>query len=254
MNTYNYYKNSKLRDYYIVYEGTLDLNYNFLIKRDTTNNTFTEVFQYYLTNINHTEFKNRGMSNLMSNNILANISLFYYAVVAALIVVGVAIYKNIKNRKIKFNEEKSRFIDALTSLKNRNYLTRNMSKWDENKVYPQSIIVVDLNDLKSINNEFGYNEGDMVIKNAANILINNQLKNTDIIRTDGNEFMIYMVGYNEDQTVLYMRKLYKLMKELPHEKGATLGYSMITDDIKLIEDAINEAVIEVKKSKENKGK
>ena len=100
----------------------------------------------------------------------------------------------------------------------------------------------------------GYVEGDRVIKSAANILINNQLKNTDIMRTDGNEFMIYLVGYNEEQVVLYMRKLYKLMKDLPYEKGATLGYSMITDDIKLIDDAINEAVLDIKKAKENKRK
>ena len=129
-----------------------------------------------------------------------------------------------------------------------------MDKWDENKVYPQAIIVIDLNDLKTINNELGYQEGDTVIKAAANILIKNQLKDTDIIRTDGNEFMIYMVGYNEDQVVLYMRKLYKLMKDLPHEKGATLGYSMILNDIKLIEDAINDAVLDIKKNKDSKAK
>ena len=112
----------------------------------------------------------------------------------------------------------------------------------------------DLNNLKEINNEFGYQEGDIVIKAAANILINNQLKNTDIMRTDGNEFMIYMVGYNKDQVVLYERKLYKLLEDLPHEKGATLGYSMILNDAKLIEDAINDAVVDVKKNKESKGK
>lgn len=254
LNTYNYYKNTKLKDYYIVYEGSLDLNYNFLIKRETNNNTFTEVFQYYLTNINHTEFRNRGMSNVINNNIFESISLFYYALFLGLVVLGIVIFRKRKEMKIKQNEEKSRLIDPLTSLKNRNYLSINMNKWDDNKVYPQSIIVVDLNNLKTINNEYGYLEGDLVIKSAANILINNQLKNSDIIRTDGNEFMIYLVGYNEDQIVLYMRKLYKLMKELPHEKGATLGYSMILDDIKLIEDAINEAVLDVKKAKENNGK
>ena len=254
LNTYNYYKNTKLKDYYIVYEGTLDLNYNFLIKRDTTNNTFTDLFQYYLMNINHTEYLNSGMTKITSNNIFESISIAYYVIVAALILIIISILRKRKEIVEKQNEEKSRFIDPLTSLKNRNYLNQNMNKWDENKVYPQAMIVVDLNSLKIINNEFGYQEGDAVIKNAANILINNQLKNSDIIRTDGNEFMIYLIGYNEDQVVLYMRKLYKLLKELPHEKGATLGYSMITDDIKLIEDAINEAVLDVKKSKENNGK
>lgn len=254
LNTYNYYKNTKLRDYYIVFEGTLELNYNFLVKRDSTNNTFSEVFQYYLSNINHTEFKNRGMSNIMNYNILGSISLFYYAVFAGIVVVLFAFLRLRKEKRVKLNEEKSRYIDPLTSLKNRNYLSANMDKWDENKVYPQAIIVIDLNDLKTINNELGYQEGDTVIKAAANILIKNQLKNTDIIRTDGNEFMIYMVGYNEDQVVLYMRKLYKLMKDLPHEKGATLGYSMILNDIKLIEDAINDAVLDIKKNKDSKAK
>lgn len=254
MNTYNYYKNTKLKDYYIVYEGKADINYNFLIKRDSTNNIFSDIFQYYLTNINHTEFRNNGMKQCLHNNFFETISIAYYLIFVAIILIVIAVIRKNKERKIKLNEEKSRFIDPLTSLKNRNYLNYNIDKWDDNKVYPQSIIVIDLNDLKQVNNEFGYQEGDTVIKEAANILINNQLKNTDILRTDGNEFIIYMVGYPEEQVVLYMRKLYKLMKELPHEKGATLGYSMILNDIKLIEDAINDAVLDIKKSKENKGK
>lgn len=254
MNTYNYYKNTKLKDYYIVYEGKADINYNFLIKRDSTNNIFSDIFQYYLTNINHTEFRNNGMKQCLHNNFFETISIAYYLIFVAIILIVIAVIRKNKERKIKLNEEKSRFIDPLTSLKNRNYLNYNIGKWDDNKVYPQSIIVIDLNDLKQVNNEFGYQEGDTVIKAAANILINNQLKNTDILRTDGNEFIIYMVGYPEEQVVLYMRKIYKLMKELPHEKGATLGYSMILNDIKLIEDAINDAVLDIKKSKENKGK
>ena len=254
INTYNFYKNSKLKDYYVVYDGSVNLNYNYLIKRDNVNNTFTEAFNYYLLNVNTTEIKNNGLSKVSNITIFEDISITYYVIFAAIVVIVYAMYKKSKGKKYKVNEEKSRFIDPLTSLKNRNYLNYNLDKWDNNKVYPQSIIIVDLNDLKEINNELGYQEGDEVIKAAANILINNQLKNTDIIRTDGNEFMIYMVGYNEDQVVLYMRKLYKLMKDLPHEKGASLGYSMILDDIKLIEDAINDAVLEIKENKSSKEK
>lgn len=254
LNTYNFYKNSKLKDYYIVYEGTIDLNYSFLVKRDNTNNIFSDALQFYLTNINHTEFRNRGMSSIMNNNIFENIPLFYYVILAGVIVVGIAIVRLNKEKIAKLNEEKSRFIDPLTSLKNRNYLNSHLDKWDDNKVYPQAVIVIDLNGLKDINNEHGYQEGDTVIRAASNILINNQLKNTDIMRTDGNEFMIYMVGYDEDHVVLYMRKLYKLMKDLPHEQGATLGYSMILNDVKLVEDAINDAVVDIKKNKDGKDK
>lgn len=250
LNTYNYYKNTKLKDYYIVYNGSVNLNYNFLVKRDTTNNTFYEVFQYYLTNINHTEFVNRGMTNIVNNSLFASLSFVYYVVFLGFLFVLFAIYRKNREKRIKKEEEKGKFIDPLTSLKNRNYLSVNMNRWDDNKVYPQAVIIIDLNGIKVINNEYGYKEGDKVIKAAANILINNQLKNTDIIRTDGNEFMIYAVGYPEDQITLYVRKIYKLMKELPYEKGASLGKSMIVDDMKLIEDAINEAVLEAKNNRE----
>ena len=70
------------------------------------------------------------------------------------------------------------------------------------------------------------------------------------MRTDGNEFLVYMVGYDEKQVVSYTRKIYKELKELPYGFGATLGYSMITDDIKTVDDAINEATIEMRNAKE----
>ena len=93
-------------------------------------------------------------------------------------------------------------------------------------------------------------EGDKQIQSFANILIKTQLDNTEIMRTDGNEFIIYMVGYNEKQVLSYIKKLNKEIKSLPHDKGASIGFSMIEDDIKLIDDAINEATEVMKKNKE----
>ena len=59
-----------------------------------------------------------------------------------------------------------------------------------------------------------------------------------------------MVGYEETKVIAYMRKLYKEFKTLPYNFGVLLGYSMIQDDIKTIDDAMNEAVLEIKTSKE----
>ena len=252
INMYNYYKNTKLSDYYIVYEDKADVNYNFIIKQDESNKVFSDVFQFYLMNINHTEFKNRGMYNLITTKDLSTLSYVIYVLLGVLFVIIIIITKQKRSLLKKTKEEKIKYIDPLTSLKNRTYLSVNMEKWDENEVYPQAIIIVDLNKLKDVNSNHGYEEGDKLIKAASNILINNQLENTDIIRSDGNEFLIYMVGYAEGQVVSYMRKLFKLMKNLPYEQGATLGYSMITDDVKLIEDAINEAVLDMITNKELK--
>ena len=60
-----------------------------------------------------------------------------------------------------------------------------------------------------------------------------------------------MVGYSEKEVISYTRKIYKELKELPYGFGASVGYSMITDDIKTIDDAINEATLEMRKAKES---
>ena|SRR5699024_10915944 len=142
-----------------------------------------------------------------------------------------------------------KFIDQLTSLKNRNYLNENIATWNNNTIYPQTIIVVDLNKIQEINDLNGYNEGDKQIKACANVLIKTQLDNSEIMRTDGNEFVIYLVGYNQKQITNYIHKLNKEIKKLPYDFGAEFGYSVIDDDIKTIEDAMNEAVEDMKKQK-----
>ena len=76
------------------------------------------------------------------------------------------------------------------------------------------------------------------------------MSNTDIIRTNGNEFLIYMVGYDEKQVVSYIRKLNKEFKNLSHGFGAAIGYSMIDDAIKTVDDAINEATTIMREIKE----
>ena len=108
-----------------------------------------------------------------------------------------------------------------------------------------------MNNISYINDNYGREEGDKVITEAANILIQHQLHNSEIIRTDGNEFLIYLVGYNEKQVISYLRKLNKELKTLSHGFGAASGYSIITDAIKTVDDAVNEATIDMKNNKED---
>ena len=167
-----------------------------------------------------------------------------------LLLLLIVILKAKTKKKDISKEDKMKFIDVMTSLKNRNYLNYNIKTWEDNVIYPQAIVIIDLNNIKFINDNYGHEEGDEVIKKAASVLINNQQENTDIIRTDGNEFLIYMVGYDETKVIEFTRKLSKDLKELPHNFGAALGYSMITDDVKTIDDAINEATLSMRQAKE----
>lgn len=251
---YNYYTNTLFEDYNSKYLGTIKNTYNFKVKDD---DSFYQIFTKYISTLDNKEVVSAGLYNhvvaIKKGTTLGRIAKYVLLIIALLLVVFISYYRSSKKvkiaKKIK-REDKIKYIDQLTSLKNRNYLNENIGAWNKNTIYPQAMIVLDLDNLQNINDTKGYEAGDEQIKAAANILIKTQIDNSDVIRTDGNEFLIYLVGYEEKQVVSYIRKLYKEFKTMPHEHGATIGYSMIKDDIKTVEDAINEAVDDMKEKKE----
>lgn len=253
--TYDYYKNTKFKDYIVNYEDNLKDEYQFVVRDVNKNQTFYELFNYYISDINYkTIMHDYHTDYIINSNNELNTAIKYIIISLASILLFaflVLFINKKKNHQVKLNkEDKLKFIDSMTSLKNRNYLNYNISKWDENVIYPQAIVIIDLNNIKYINDNYGHEEGDEVIKSAASILLNSQLENTDIVRTDGNEFLVYMVGYDEKGVQYYTRNVNKELKELKHNFGATLGYSMITDNIKTIDDAINEATLSMRQAKE----
>lgn len=254
-DTYEYYRNSKFKDYKIMYQNTLNEDYSFVIRDVNKNTTFYKLFNYYVSDINYSTIKYEYNTDYIINsnnqlNVIIKYALIVIIVVVLIIIVFAIVNKKNSKKKDLKKEDKLKFTDVMTSLKNRNYLNYNISKWDENVIYPQAIVIIDLNNVKYINDNYGHTEGDEVIIKAANILMINQQENTDIVRTDGNEFLVYMVGYDEKKVIEYTRKINKELKQLPHGFGATLGYSMIEDDIKTIDDAINEATLSMRQAKE----
>ena len=252
--TFNYYKASIMESYNIRYENVLSTTYNFYVKNQ---DTLSLILSKYIQILDPEQLRIDGIYNhkatVKSGTLLGQIAKYSLIVIGLIILIIYVIYRSTKRikitKKIK-KEDKLKYIDQLTSLKNRNYLNENIANWNKNTIYPQATIIIDLNQVQTINDTLGYEEGDNQIKAAANVLIKTQLDNTDIMRTDGNEYLIYMVGYQEKQVVSYIRKLYKEFKSLPYEHGAAIGYSMITNDIKTIEDAINESVEDMRNKKE----
>jgi diguanylate cyclase (GGDEF)-like protein len=256
--TYEFYKNSGFKNFKINHIFNLEDQYTYLIRDVKNNQVFEQFFNYYLQFVNEeiyiNEGFNRALTNSSNNDVVKFIGIAIGSLFGLLIIffLGNKLKPNKpKKRKLHIKkEDKVKYIDMLTSLKNRNYLNERIEIWDDSEVYPQSIVIVDLNNIAYINDNYGHQEGDNVIKQAANILITNQVPNSDIIRTNGNEFLIYMVGYNEKQVVSYIKKLNKEFKELAHGFGAAAGYSMITDGIKTIDDAVNEATLDMRNNKE----
>ena len=254
---YNYYSTDRFSNFNVLLDGT-DVGYSFII--DSNNNkTFANLFTTFADLKNYGSVKSLYDTNNRAHFISTPVLIV--ALVLCLFLLSIIIItfsKTVKIRQKKKNakgvDDKLKFVDVMTSLKNRNFLNYTIAKWDDNVIYPQAIVVIDLNNIKDINDAYGHEKGDEVIKQAANILISNQLEKTDLIRSDGNEFLIYMVGYDSKQVITYARKIYKEFKGLPYGFGASIGYSMIEDDLKTIEDAINEATIDMQKNKENEKK
>lgn len=254
---YTHEKSGRLSDMGISYNISLEGLSGFVVYDETLRQLINFFILTNNTDVVNSENINYLISNPMKQSIYNTLARYILVLVVALIIVLiVAVYtfrKKTAQLKVQ-KDEKLRYIDQMTSLKNRNYLNDNVEAWDDNKIYPQAVMVVDLNNLKFINDNYGHEAGDEVIKKAASILINSQKENTDILRIDGNEFLIYLVGYPEKEIVSYMRKLFKELKALPYDFGGAVGYSMITDDIKTIDDAINEATLDMRVNKKTSQK
>lgn len=252
---YNYYRNSKFSKYEVLYEDRMTNEYNFMVK--TSDKDFRELFSYIIMTNSYYNYRISGLNSLnlslLERTSFEELYLIILGIILLPLLILTAIYIILKRKKkvkeVK-KEDRRKYTDILTSLKNRNYLNLNMKTWEESKVYPQAVVIVDLNNVKYVNDNYGHEAGDQLITTAASILVNTQLENSEIIRTDGNEFLVYLVGYSEKQVDTYCKKLNKELKELPHGFGAATGFSMITDDIKTIDDAINEATLEMRTNKE----
>ena len=251
---YDNYLIDDLNNTHILLESTFDNSYYF---RVNGSDEFKRLFSSYINTLNKKEVIDGSLQEYFKNYEAGSksVKLAKY-IILLIIVLLIGTYLLIKNKKkvvlntkVK-NNEKIRYVDMLTSLKNRNYLNDRIEIWNQNTVYPQCVIVLDLNNVKYLNDTFGHEEGDKQIKAAANILFKTQLENSELLRTDGNEFMIYLVGYTEKRVVSYIKKLLKEFKKLPYEYGVAIGFSMIKDDLKLVEDAFNEATILMRKNKE----
>ena len=253
---FDIYRHNKLDKFKIAYSFSLKNNYSYAIRDIKDNEVFSKFFNFYISFVDGKKIENNVTYDMYVPNVKNHLLqyLLGFVIGCGVVVAGITVivkkpFK--KNRKsIISKENKIKYIDMLTSLKNRNYLNSAIEKWDESEIYPQTIMIIDLNNIAYINDNYGHEEGDNVIKQAANILITTQVENSEIMRTNGNEFLVYMVNYDEKQVITYIRKLTKEFKELSHGFGAAIGYSMITDGLKTIDDAINEATLDMKSNKE----
>jgi len=106
----------------------------------------------------------------------------------------------LKLGKITRSFHKSMYIDKLTQLNNRDFfyasISESMEKLKKKQSYI-SLLIIDLDNFKSINDTYGHIAGDEILKQFSNILKHN-IRDIDIAtRWGGDEFVITLPGVNK---------------------------------------------------------
>lgn len=124
------------------------------------------------------------------------------------------------------NTQQAANYDALTKLYNRKYYSSYMKETLKEGV-PFALLFIDLNKFKQINDTYGHNVGDMVLKEVARRLLNSIDQEDMLARLGGDEFVI-----------ITKRKKVFLPKFLSNLEQTTIGKHKIGDVEVLIELSI----------------
>ncbi len=146
---------------------------------------------------------------------------------AIMLMKEIAHYKTQKEK----NELLSRVItDSLTGLYNRHYLEEIANKElhkSKRHGYPLSVVMLDLDRFKEINDRYGHGAGDAVLKDFAQILKSNLRESDFLFRYGGEEFLIIMpfTSSKEAKKVLERLKLKISQKESLIIAGERISYT-----------------------------
>ncbi|WP_315116956.1 diguanylate cyclase [uncultured Clostridium sp.] len=104
------------------------------------------------------------------------------------------------------------FHDNLTGLYNRAFLEEEMRRLDTKRQLPLTIIMGDVDCLKLVNDAFGHDEGDKLIKNVAKILKKCCREEDIVARTGGDEFVIMLPKVTEERGLKIVEKIKEMCK------------------------------------------
>lgn len=142
------------------------------------------------------------------------VSIFVALVVFILLVVGYIVQRNAMQKKyLKFASEH----DGLTGVYNRTGFYRISTLKDEDKKN-LCFAIVDIDDFKNINDTYGHEAGDKVLKYVSEELIHSVRGNDKIVRYGGDEFLLLMYGLEESSKQVIELKAKYLNQRLQSPK------------------------------------
>lgn len=161
--------------------------------------------------------------------------------------------------------QQSAFRDGLTGLYNRKFLEEHSKKLIPQAIrdkFSIGVLLLDMDHFKAVNDEYGHDIGDKVLKELSRIL-NETLRASDIIiRYGGEEFIVLLVNVKTEEDALVIANKIRMRvseNEIDVYAGSKLrktisiGLSMFPNDSNSLESVIKNADIALYEAK-NKGR
>ena len=100
---------------------------------------------------------------------------------------------------------------------------------------PLSIILLDIDDFKNINDTFGHDIGDVILKSITNLISSNIRATDTVCRWGGEEFVILLPGTHFEKAKYVANNLRKIINEhkfsvVPKEVTCSFGVASLNDD------------------------
>ena len=158
-------------------------------------------------------------------------------------------------------------IDPMTKLYNRRYfaeISEEMFTDNKRKHHNISLILLDVDNFKNINDIYGHHIGDNVIISIANILMENTRKEDIVCRYGGEEYIIILPDVGLEMSMKIAENIREVIEEmiikLPTEKelrvttsiGVAMANMIVDNDIEIVINKADNAMYEAKRSGKNK--
>ena len=141
--------------------------------------------------------------------------------------------------------EELSFKDSVTDVYNRRYFKLRIDEESRRHLrfeQPLSLVFVDVDHFKEINDQFGHATGDEVLREVAQLLVNQSRNFTTVTRYGGDEFAILLVQTPKPGAVTYAQRMKGVLERYPFAHGpvtVSLGVASLAEDATTADDLID---------------
>lgn len=102
--------------------------------------------------------------------------------------------------------------DVLTRLRNRAFYTEELNRLSRKGPWPLSLLTIDLNGLKRVNDEHGHAAGDAMLRRAGEVLAKSVDAPACAARIGGDEFTVLLPGADERMAQVVMDRIHSVLE------------------------------------------